>query len=359
MYETPSEISVLPSPRGPLSQGVIGVLRGDAELDGDVVEELLRIASTAAPYGDDLHLTLHTCYELHYRGVEFVDPRWEWDPDLLRVRAGLEQRFLTTLRQDVTGGVDLEGEIAALLIEPEDGIARYLAEQGEWPELREFLIHRSIYHHKEADPHAWVIPRLHGAAKAALVALEFDEFGSGHADRMHARLYADLLTGAGLNPGYLHYLDDVPAPMLALVNLMSLFGLHRDLRGALIGQLTAAEITSSPSARRMLAALRRLEADPACERFYAEHVEADAVHEQVMRREVVGNLLAAEPELTESVVFGIQASNLLEDHFNELVLHHHWRAGQSSLLPSFSSEERIGDALCPPNQRLLNTAASH
>ena len=56
-------------------------------------------------------------------------------------------------------------------------------------------MHRSIYHHKEADPHAWVIPRLRGTAKAALVAVEFDEFGGGHADRMHSQLYADLLGG--------------------------------------------------------------------------------------------------------------------------------------------------------------------
>ncbi|SUA46559.1 Uncharacterised protein [Nocardia africana] len=87
----------------------------------------------------------------------------------------------------------------------------------------EYFAHRSIYHHKEADPYAWVIPRLRGQAKAALVAVEYDEFGAGRGEDVHARLFADLLAGAGLDDTYLHYLDAVPAPMLALVNMMSLF----------------------------------------------------------------------------------------------------------------------------------------
>ncbi len=41
--------------------------------------------------------------------------------------------------------------------------------------------------------------------------------------------------------------------------------------------------------------MRRAGAGPAAVRFYTEHVEADAVHEQLVRREVIGGLLAAEP----------------------------------------------------------------
>ena len=43
----------------------------------------------------------------------------------------------------------------------------------------EFLVHRSLYTLKEADPHTWAIPRLHGAAKAALVEIQADEYGGG------------------------------------------------------------------------------------------------------------------------------------------------------------------------------------
>jgi hypothetical protein len=191
-------------------------------------------------------------------------------------------------------------------------------------------MHRSIYHLKEGDPHAWVIPRLQGKAKAAVVAVEFDEYGGGRADRAHARLYANLLHGAGLSSGYLSYLDDVTPHVLMIVNLMSLLGLHRGLRGGLVGQLSAAEITSAPSAHRLAQALRRLDADPACIEFFTEHVEADAVHELVMRHDVVGDLLDREPELAADVVFGVQATELLEQRFTDHVLGA-WQTQRSSL----------------------------
>ncbi|NQE72016.1 iron-containing redox enzyme family protein [Nocardia gamkensis] len=315
----------LPRPRGELSEAVVQLLRG--EPGGSVPEP-----GPADPYGEDLHLALHTCYELHYHGFPAVDAGWEWDPGLLGLRAALEQRFLRALREDVPGGGDLDAELDQLLVTPADpdGVSRFLRDEGEWWQMREYFVHRSIYHHKEADPYAWVIPRLRGQAKASLVAVEFDEFGAGRGERVHAQLYADLLAGAGLNPDYLHYLDAVPAPMLALVNMMSLFGLHRSWRGALVGHFATVEITSPPGAQRLVQALERLGADPACGLFYREHVEADAVHEQIMRTGVIGDLLRREPELTESVAFGIQVTNLLEDRFADHVLES-WRAGRGSL----------------------------
>ena len=44
--------------------------------------------------------------------------------------------------------------------------------------MREYFVHRSLYHLKEGDPHAWAIPRLTGQAKASFVAVEFDEYGA-------------------------------------------------------------------------------------------------------------------------------------------------------------------------------------
>jgi hypothetical protein len=319
----------LPEPRGPLSAAVLAALprrpypapfpAGDA-------------ARQADPFGDDLQLALYACYELHYRGFAGADPGWEWDPGLLRLRGSLEEVFTDALRARLPGGGDVGAELDALLVEPLDGtgVSHHLRDAGDWRQLREFFAHRSVYHLKEADPHAWVIPRLEGRAKAALVAVEFDEFGGGRAERVHARLYADLLTAAGLDSDYGHYLDAAPAATLATVNLMSMLGLHRALRGALVGHFAAAEITTAPSARRMVCALERLGAAPACVHFYAEHIEADAVHEQVMRHEVIGDLLAREPELAADVVFGIQATDLLEERFGAHLLDA-WAAGRSSL----------------------------
>lgn len=118
---------------------------------------------------------------------------------------------------------------------------------------------------------------------------------------------------------------------------MSLFGLHRALRGALVGHFAAVEVTSSPGSRRLADALRKAGAGPAAVRFYEEHVEADAVHEQVVRRDVVAGLLADEPELDADVAFGVAATSLLEDRLGALLLDA-WTQDRSALLPGHHAD---------------------
>ncbi|MFB8033860.1 iron-containing redox enzyme family protein [Streptomyces sp. NPDC056004] len=307
---------VLPRHRGPLSGALIGCLAEQCPLPDPVA------AQKADPYGDDLQLALYVSYELHYRGFAGVEAGWEWDPSLLTVRAALEDRFLTALRHDVPARLSLDDALAELLVEPVDGggVAEFLREHGTLRHLREYAVQRSLYHLKEADPHAWVLPRLSGRAKAGMAAVEYDEFGGGRAERVHARLFANLMADLGLETDYGHYLDDGCAEMLALVNSMSLFGLHRRLRGALVGHFAAVEITSSPASRRLALAMQRTGAGPAAEFFYTEHVEADAVHEQVVRREVIRGLLDEEPDLEQDVVFGITATSHLEGRLADWLL---------------------------------------
>jgi Iron-containing redox enzyme len=287
------------------------------------------------PYGLDLQLALCMCYELHYRGFAGVDPTWEWNPDLLHLRAELERAFLAGVRRDV-GPIEPDrtsaAEMEAISVEPADGTgpSYHLRDTGTWDQMREYFVHRSMYHLKEGDPHAWAIPRLTGGAKAAFVAIEFDEYGAGQRQRAHQQLFADLLTAAGLDETYLGYLDVVPAEALAVVNLMSLFGLHRRLRGAAIGHFAATEITSSPGSRRIAEALERMDAPGACVSFYREHVEADAVHEQVVRLDVVGDLVAREPQLDHDVIFGMRALTVVEDRLADKMMTS-WKQGQSSL----------------------------
>ncbi|GGQ12321.1 iron-containing redox enzyme family protein [Streptomyces mutabilis] len=315
-----------PTARGPLSAAVGAYLLGTGPLPAT------KAVAGASPYGDDLQLTLYQCYELHYRGFAGVSPGLEWDPDLLRVRAALEDRFLSALRADTPVHDSVEEAVGALLVEPVDGkgVSHFLRDEGEWWQLREYAAQRSLYHLKEADPHAWVLPRLWGRAKAAMAAVEFDEYGGGRAERVHARLFADLMTDLGLDTTYGRHLDAASAECLATVNMMSLFGLHRSLRGALVGHFAAVEITSSPGSRRLAEAMRRTGAGPAAEHFYDEHVEADAVHEQIVRHEVIDGLLEQEPHLAGDVAFGIDATGYLEDRFGSRLLAD-WRAGRSSL----------------------------
>lgn len=321
----------MPAAHGPLSTAVRRTLSAPAARD-----QLGRIGASVRdsdPYGLDLQLALYMCYELHYRGFASVDPAWEWNPALLGLRAELERAFLAGVSRDV-GAIETTAaaEMDSLSIEPVDGTgpSYYLRDTGTWEQMREYFVHRSLYHLKEGDPHSFAIARLTGTAKAAFVAVEFDEYGAGQGARMHQQLFADLLDAAELDSSYLGYLDAATAESLAAVNLMSLFGLHRRLRGAAVGHFASTEITSPPGSRRMVEALVRMQAPAACVDFYREHVEADAVHEQVVKLDVVGDLVAREPRLDSDVVFGIRAHAAVENRLADAIMTS-WTQGQSSL----------------------------
>lgn len=321
-------VTGLVTERGPQSAQLRAVLCGQASAAG------LPSAVPAGtdPFGEDLQLALYLAYELHYRGLPGVEAELEWDPDVLRFRRGLERPFLAALREQVGHDDDVEAVLAPMLHEPVrgSGPSWHLAADGELWQLREHAAHRSLYHLKEADPQSWVVPRLEGRAKAAFVAIQHDEYGAGRVERMHSELFRQLLRELGLDTTYGAYLDAAPAVALAPVNLMSMAGLHRALRGVAFAHAVMIEVTSSPGSRRMSVAYARLGGGSAGQHFYDEHVEADAVHEQVLRAGL-DDLVEREPALAADVVLGLRASSWLEERFGEHLMSC-WQAGRSSLL---------------------------
>ena len=93
--------------------------------------------------------------------------------------------------------------------------------------------------------------------------------------------------------------------MLEQNNAMTLLGLHRRLRAAAMGHLAAFEATSSLPSRRLAQGLRRLEMPESLARYYDEHVEADAVHEQLAVRAICVPMVEAEPHLQDDVFLGV------------------------------------------------------
>jgi len=197
----------------------------------------------------------------------------------------------------------------------------------------EFVAHRSIYHLKEADPHSWAIPRIGGRAKAALIEIQADEYGGGKFERMHSELFRTMMRDLGLDDTYGAFVDRVPAVTLAVSNTMSLFGLHRRWTPSLLGHLAAIEMTSSLPNRRYGNGLRRLGYDAQRTRFYDEHVEADAVHEQIAAHDLCGGYAHDHPETTGDILFGA-ACALAVDNVMAAYLLDRWREGSSALCAS-------------------------
>ena len=148
----------VPAARGEVSAALIEALTSDGHLPV--------VLADMDPYGEDLQLALHVCYELHYRGFAGVSDDWEWDPGLLSVRRDLERQFLEALRRDVGGGTDVAGEFDELLVLPADGegLSGYLAQEAERWQLEEYFALRSIYHLKEAALGKPVVTFLHAEA---------------------------------------------------------------------------------------------------------------------------------------------------------------------------------------------------
>jgi hypothetical protein len=327
-------MSTMPRPRGPLSERVLDALGRrpcpTGRVPFDEPDDVLG--------DDDLQLTLYACYELHYQGLPGVDERWEWNPSLLGLRAEIESLFEAALRAAIGTPPQppppAEADVALRAIADSDtapSLSQHLTREGTEAQMREFMIHRSAYQLKEADPHSWAIPRLTGGPKAALIEIQADEYGGGDPPRMHARMFADSMRAMGLDDSYGAYLDRIPGVTLATVNLMSLFGLHRRLRGAIVGHLALFEMTSSIPNGRYAAALRRLGHGEAATAFFDEHVEADAVHENVAAVDLAGGLMRDQPQLAADVMFGASALALLDARWAEHLLAA-WSAGRSSLL---------------------------
>ncbi|MGK2948840.1 MAG: iron-containing redox enzyme family protein [Acidimicrobiales bacterium] len=322
----------LPTPRGPRSEHLLAHLVRPvhplAPLP-DAVDDPLT--------GEDSALALYLCYELHYRGLPGVDDAWEWEPTLLAERRRLERDFeealidLMGLPPVGLGPAAVRAELLAMAA-PGDApsLSATVERTGTLAQVRELAVHRSAYQLKEADAHTWAIPRITGRAKAAMVAIQSDEYGDGVPADVHATMFADTMDELGLDHRYGALLDSVPAVTLTTCNLISLFGLHRRWRGALVGHLALFEMCSVGPMGCYAAALRRLGLGDRATRFYDEHVIADAEHRHIALDDMVVPLVEDEPELGGEVLYGARALGALEGRFAAHVLAA-WERGESSL----------------------------
>jgi hypothetical protein len=321
----------LPAPRGPLSSALFAYLHGRVS-----ALQCRPVQSEDAIGDEDLQLALYCCYELHYRGFESVSAEREWDPDVLRFRDGLERAFtralLAAVPQPKVRDPRETGELIEAAILEADGpsLSTFLLDRGSRAQFEEFVIHRSAYQLKEADPHTWAIPRYSGRSRAALVQLQADEYGGGEPGAAHADLFATTMDALGLDPAYGAYLNQLPAVALATTNLVSMFGLHRRWLPALLGHLALFEMTSVEPMHRYSRTAARHGLGLDAREFYDVHVVADAQHGPLAVRDLVGGYLDEQPQDAATLLWGALVLLHVEDRFARLLLDA-WSDGQSSL----------------------------
>lgn len=296
----------LPTPRGALTEALSDCFRGRGVA-----------RSVEADSHDDAALALWMLYELHHRGFDEVDDALEWDPALLAVRADLEHdleerwrdraRHLAQPAQDrLADGEDFAELFFDLCAAHTGGesLARFVQREAEEEQVLALLRQRSIYHVREQDSAMWALPRLDDETKAHLVAIAADEYGNGHPDHLHAELWRRGMAACGLDTGYAAYVDEALPEVLEQNNLMSMLGLHRRLVPAALGHLAAFEVCSSVPSKRMVRGLERLGMPEPMIAYYREHMVADAVHEQVAVRRMLGGWVAREPHVADDALWG-------------------------------------------------------
>jgi len=293
---------------------------------------------------DDVQLALYCLYELSYRGFRTVDPAMESDPCAFALKRELASQFEAGLRARLTPGIAVVERSVDLsaLIDAACGpsLSEHLLSGRNLGRFREFMVHRSAYQLKEADPHSWVIPRLAaGPRKAAFLEIQADEYGGGRPGRSHAELFAAAMDAAGLDATYGAHIHRLPGITLATCNLVSLLGSERRLSAAALGHLAAFEMTSVEPMARYALASDMLGLPRTVRHFYDVHVEADDHHGRLASEVLVGGDLCTDGIDPFEVAFGAAALLHVEGQFTRHLLRR-WSANQSSFLCGSADREK-------------------
>ncbi len=333
-----------PKPRGPLSRALTTQL---SVPPGPASRHLATPELRAGRITDDedAQLTLFCLYALHTAGLDGVSDDWEWDDSTQLLARRLASAFEAELRSDALallseGGVTVEPEMQAndvvrglrTLVETDSApsVSAFIQRRATLEQFREFLVLKSLYQLKEADPHTFAIPRLTGREKSALLEVQADEYGNGVPEAMHSVTFGRTMQLADLDPTPGAYLDRAPVEALAADNAIMMFGLQRRFRGAVAGHLTVLEMTSALPMAAYARGVRRLGLGDEAAAYFDEHSRVDAAHEQVCLLDLVSPLVQGDPTQGREVLFGAAVALLTDAAIGRRAIAA-WEGGRTAL----------------------------
>ena len=332
----------LPQPRGPISTSVVDHLRCPSPTTGDQLGTAGQDPAPGITSDEDRLLALWVLQGLSYHPYTQVDADLEWDLPVVQARTQLEAQLATELLDVALPVVEellpeARRDLTATLFSLPDRVAADAPSISAWArssmtaeQWREMLVLRSASQLKEADPHTFAVPRIPGRAKVALMEIQFDEYGSGDPSALHSELFGQAMAAVGLDRSYGGYADAWPAPVLLTNVTLGWFAGRLRWAPAVVGHLTMVEMTSSLPSKFYVAGARRLGLPEEAWRYFDEHVEADAAHEQVAVRDVCGSLVADDPDSLPTLLLGAVAGLQVEALVAEQAMGA-WQQGHSCL----------------------------
>jgi hypothetical protein len=272
--------------------------------DGELVPE----AATPADRRDRF-LALHELYRLHAScaQIPLASARLQHHPRLAAVKHRLECEWMAELDDDLAASrrrlsddtLDALRKLAAVDRIP--WVYRWVAQDGSWPEIVEFLALEGGPDGGFDDLVALCQVGLPGTAKLELARNYWDEMGNGHWDRVHSVLYRRFARAVGIAD---RPLDERPTVALERDALAGLLGTNRWLQPEMLGALGLIELQAGPRCQLVVRGFDRCGAPTDAYPFYAEHARTDPRHGIDWLANAVKPVLAEIPEWGDRIVRG-------------------------------------------------------
>jgi len=219
-------------------------------------------------------------YALHLAPLESLGGAEEWQhhPEIARLKLRLEGAFRERLDRDCSpmsvedAGTELRKVAARDLVPP---VYDWLADEASLPQLVRFIAFEGGPDAGFDDLVALCQVGIGGLPKVTLGANYWDEMGRGEPADVHTELHQRMAAALDLpRPAP----DELPIEALDRLALNGYLATNRALQPELLGALGLLECQAGPRCRRVVAALRRLEAPADALPFYEEHAVADPRH---------------------------------------------------------------------------------
>src|SRR5581483_6959356 len=245
----------------------------------------------------DLLLAILTIYDLHTAPLHRLGgrARAQHHPAIAGLKTALETAYLQGFSA-IDAGRDVDAVAAIRRIATADlvpPVYDWLAHEATWPELVEFLAIEGGPDAGFDDLVAAAQIGLDGEAKLELARNYWDEMGNGSLDRVHTELHNRLVEAIDM-PRFAR--EQLPVEALERAALGSVLATNRWLQPELLGALGLLELQAGPRCRKVVQALRRLDAPAGAFPFYEEHATVDPHHGKAWLDNAIAPLAVEHPE---------------------------------------------------------------